>query len=691
MKSTRPAFHVLALAATLVLAGAASAQSVAPAAPANAASAARATGLDKAGMDPAVRPQDDLWNAMNGAWAKNTPIPADKSRVGGFIGLYDLSQERVRGVIDGLATQKHAAGSVDQKIGDYYKSYMDTAAIDKAGLAPVKPLLAEADALKSTRDISALMGRWQARVGLPAQLFAQQDLKRPDVYAPWVTQSGLGMPNRDFYLKDTDAFKKDRAAYVAYLTQLFTLSGDGHAEALRHADAVMGLEMQLAQAQWAAEDDRDSEKTYNPTTLTALAAQAPDIDWKLLVATGEMPVPDDILVVAEPSYFTALSGLVKSVPLATWKLYFKARVLDGEAQVLPAAFREADFQFHGHVVGGKEVDRPRWQHAIDNINGAMGEALGQVYVSKYFPAENKARMQVLVGNLLKAYSTSIDGATWMSPTTKVQAHEKLSKYMTKIGYPDKFRDYSSLDVRAGDPVGNELRAGRFEYHRTAVRVGHKVDRAEWGMTPQTVNAYYNPSLNEIVFPAAILQPPFFDANADDAANYGAIGAVIGHEISHGFDDQGSKFDGDGKLRNWWTEEDRKAFDAITAKLVAQYDAYEPLPGSHLNGKLTLGENIADLSGVQIAYKAYKLSLNGQPAPVIDGLTGDQRFFLGFAQAWRESRREALARDFLTRDPHSPPHFRANGAAVNADAFHDAFGTKPGDGMWKAPADRLRLW
>ena len=673
MKTLRP----VALAAALVLSFAGASSLAAP-----------TSGLDRAGMDTSVRPQDDLWSAMNGGWKKNTPIPADKARIGGFIGLYDLSSERVKGVIEELSATKQPVGSVNQKIADYYSSYMDLATLDKLGLKPVQPLLKEVDALKSPRDISALVGRWQSRINTPVTLGAGQDPKNPDIYSPFVTQSGLGMPNRDFYLKDTDAFKKDRAAYVEYVGTLLTLSGDK--DGARHAAAVMALETKIAQAQWASEDDRDAEKTYNPRSLKALATDAPAIDWATLVKTGEMPVPGD-LIVGEPSYFKDLSGLLASEPLATWKLYFKVRVLDDSSRRLSAPYRQAVFQFRDHVLSGLEVDRPRWQRGTDSLNAAMGEALGQVYVAKYFPPAAKARMKELVGNLLKAYSSSIDGLTWMSPATKVAAHDKLSKYGVKIGYPDKFRDYSALDVRAGDAIGNAQRAGRFEYLRQAVRVGHKVDRSEWGMTPQTVNAYYDATMNEIVFPAAILQPPFFDMNADDAANYGAIGAVIGHEISHGFDDQGSKFDGDGKLRNWWTDDDRKAFDAITAKLVDQYSAYEPVPGTKLNGKLTLGENIADLSGVQIAYKAWKLSLNGQPAPVIDGLTGEQRFFLGFAQAWRESRREQLQRDFLTRDPHSPPMFRGNGAAINADGFHDAFGTKPGDGMWKAPADRIRLW
>ncbi len=651
-------------------------------------SGATVPGLSLQDMDSHVRPQDDLFRAMNGTWLKNTPIPADKADYGAFTQLADLSDQRVKAIVDDLAKTQQPAGSVNQKIADYYNAYMDTTAIDQAGLAPLKGQLAEVDALKTKRDLVKLMGQWQSIVATPLALGAGQDFKNPDVYAPFLSQAGLGLPDRDYYLQDTDRFKKARTAYLTYMTTLLTQSGDK--EAARHAAEVYALEKQIAQVQWSKVENRDPQKLYNPTSFAKLAKEAPAIDWKLLVSAGEMPVPGD-LVVAQPSYIAGLSKLVDKVPMSTWKLYMKVRLLDSMAGELPAAYREARFEYRGRALQGQTQDRPRWQKAVATVNDAMGEALGQVYVERNFPPADKARMQELVKNLLATYSTSIDGLTWMSPTTKAAAHEKLSKYGIKIGYPDNWRDYSKLDVKAGDPIGNDIRASRFEYLRQAMRVGHKVDRTEWGMTPQTVNAYYDPSMNEIVFPAAILQPPFFDRTADDAVNYGAIGAVIGHEISHGFDDQGSQFDGDGKLRNWWTEEDRKAFDAITAKLVAQYAAYEPIKGSHLNGKLTLGENIADLSGLQIAYKAYHLSLHGQPAPVIGGLTGDQRFFLAWSQAWRENTREERVLQLVTVDPHSPPEFRANGAAMNHDAFHQAFATKPGDAMWKAPEERLRLW
>jgi putative endopeptidase len=496
------------------------------------------------------------------------------------------------------------------------------------------------------------------------------------------------MPDRDYYLQDDARFAAARAAYLAFVGELLSAAGDPRAA--DHAQQVMALEKRIAAIQWARDRMRDPKTAYNPMTPAELALQAPGVDWATFAAAAQLPAGGTVIV-EQPGYVAGLAGLVESEPLATWKLYLKTRRLDDGASVLPARFRTAWFEFHGKTIQGLQREAPRWQHATHEMNAAMGEAVGELYVAQYFPPEARARVQALVANLMKAYSTSIDGLAWMSPATKAAAHEKLAKYGIKIGYPDTWRDYGALEIRASDAFGNNDRAGLFEYRRNAVRVGRKVDRAEWGMTPQTVNAQYDPSRNEIVFPAAILQPPYFDVNADDAVNYGGIGAVIGHEISHGFDDEGSQFDGDGRLRDWWTDDDRKAFEAITGRLVAQYSAYEPLPGKHVNGQLTLGENIADLSGLQIAFKAYKLSLAGKPSPVIDGLSGEQRFFYGWAQGWRNKTRDARAQQLLTIDPHSPARFRADGAAINNDGFHEAFGTKPGDAMYKAPADRIRLW
>jgi putative endopeptidase len=647
------------------------------------------SGLDKPGFDPTVRVQDDLFRSANGGWMKTTEIPADKPEYGAFIQLRDQSDRQVRAIVEGLAAQKHKPGSVEQKVGAFYGTFLDTAAIDKAGLAPIKPQLAAIDALKTPKELARWMGQMQGQLEAPVLLWVMADFKNPTMNQALTWQGGLGLPDRDYYLKkDDERLAKARAAYETYLTTLGTLAG--FKDPADAAKRVIAIEQSIAEVHWDKVENRNMVKIYNPMTLAELAQAAPGLDWAAYLQAANLGSVER-LSVSQPSAMTGIAKLFADVPLSDWKLYFKLKSLDAAANTLPAAFRDARFAFRGTALTGAKEQKPRWQQAITEVNGALGEAVGQVYVAKHFPPEYKARMQALVGNLLAAYKESIDGLAWMSPATKAQAQDKLAKYMTKIGYPDVWRDYSKLDVRAGDALGNAQRSGRFEWLRVAAKVGKKVDRTEWGMTPQTVNAYYNPTMNEIVFPAAILQPPFFDMTADDAANYGAIGAVIGHEISHGFDDSGSQFDGDGVLRNWWTDDDRKAFEAVGAKLVAQYETYEPIPGKKLNGKLTLGENIADLSGLQIAYKAYRRSLGGKPAPMIDGFSGEQRFFLGWSQAWREKVREERALQLLTMDPHSPPEFRANGAAVNHDGFHEAFGTKAGDKMFKPTEERIRIW
>jgi putative endopeptidase len=686
----RPATLVVALSlafASQVSIGADTAASAA--APLASAPPVVESGIDKSGMDTSVRPQDDLFLAVNGAWVKKTDIPADKPSWGTFYQLRELSDQRVKSIIEDLASKPQPAGTINAKIGDFYSSYMDTAAIDAAGIKPLESYKAQLAAVRNKKDLVLLMGKWVAFVDAPLNIGVSPDAKDPTIYSAGTFQGGLGLGDRDYYLKSDARFAKARDAYATYLRTILTLDGDKNA--VMDARAVMALEMKMAKVQWSQEANRDPVKTYNPLTLKELSAKAPSLDWKAYFEAADLPPNPAFVSLSQPDYTFALAKLIKNEPLDVWKAYMRVRLLDATARELPAAFREATYQFHDVAITGVKQDKPRWQRGVATLNNAMGEAIGQVYVSKYFPPAYKARMVELVDNLLKTYSVSIDNLTWMSPTTKVEAHAKLAKYGVKIGYPDVWRDYGALEVKAGDPVGNSVRAAQFEYHRQSVRNGGKVDRTEWGMTPQTVNAYYDAQKNEIVFPAAILQPPFFDMKADDATNYGAIGAVIGHEISHGFDDQGSQYDGDGKLRNWWTADDRKAFEAITSKLDAQYSAYEPLPGTHLKGKLTMGENIADLSGLQISYKAWKLSLGGKPSPTIDGLSGEQRFYYGFAQVWRAKVREERTLQLVVIDPHSPAQFRADGASINSDGYHDAFGTKPGDKMWKAPADRLRLW
>ncbi len=646
-------------------------------------------GLDYAGMNVAVRPQDDLFRTMNGTWLEKTAIPADKSYWGSFHQLRDLSDQRVRAIVEELVTHPQKEGSVEQKIAGFYKSFIDTAAIDQAGQKPIQPALEAIAQLKTTRDLVEFFGHWQGMLPTPVILTVASDPKNPDRYIATSWQGGIGLPDRDYYLKTDDArLAKVRAAYQTYLETLLTLAGD--ADAKGNAERVYALEKRIAEGHWDKVDNRNPIKTYNAKSLAELTKLAPGIDWTLYLKTAAFPKVTR-LNISQPSQVATVAKLVQEVPLEVWKPYLTAMVLDAHAAMLPQAFRDARFAYRGKALSGAEQEEPRWQQAAKQLDAALGEAVGQVYVARHFPPAYKARMQALVANLMRAYGDSIATLTWMSPATKAKAKDKLANYTVKIGYPDHWRDYSKLAIVAGDPVGNAQRAARFEHERQTRRIHDKVDRREWGMTPQTVNAYYDPSLNEIVFPAAILQPPFFNMAADDAVNYGAIGAVIGHEISHGFDDQGSQFDGKGKLQNWWKPADRAAFEALGAKLVAQYERYEPLPGKFINGKLTLGENIADLSGLQIAYKAYKLSLKGQPAPAIDGRGGDERFFLGWSQAWRGKGREETILQRLMTDPHSPAEYRANGAVVNHDGFHVTFGTKPGDKLYKAPDERIRIW
>ncbi len=679
---TPPTFRRAALAVVLatILSGAAHAQAADP----------RGAGLDRAGMDPSVRPQDDLFAAMNGTWIKSTGIPADRPSWGAFNQLRDTADRRVRDLVDGLQDTHPAAGSNAQKVNDYYRSFLDTAAIDKAGLAPVLPSLKEIERVRDADMLVALMARWQGVVRGPLEVYIAPDLDDPTACVAELSQAGLGLPDRDYYLKADERFAGARAAYTDYLATLFTLAGATPADATTQAVQVIALETKIAAGQWSRERNRDPVATHNPMPLAALAALAPGMNWALFKKQAQLR-PDDTMIVSQPSYVAALAALLQSEPLDAWKFYLEAARLDDAARVLPAAFRDARYRFRDVALSGARQERPRWQVGVASTNSALGEAVGQLYVARHFTPEAKVRVLAIVDNLLRSFAQSIDGVAWMSPDTKAEARRKLSKLGVKVGYPDTWRDYAALVVKPGDALGNADRADAFEYRRSVARAGRRVDRTEWGMTPQTVNAYYDPSRNEIVFPAAILQPPFFDVAADDAVNYGAVGAMIGHQVSDGFDDMGGRFDGDGRLRDWWTTTDRRAFQAATSRLVGQYDAYSPVPGQHVNGHLTLNENIADLAGLEVAYKAWKLSLDGQPAAVIDGFTGEQRFVYGFAQVWREKTRDERARQLLLIDPHAPGRFRADGTAINADVFHDAFHTKPGDGMWKAPQDRVHVW
>ena len=649
-----------------------------------------ASGVEKANFDPQAKPQDDLYRATNGTWLANTRIPADKSNYGSFTALADGAEAQLRVIIEELSASKQKTpGSVEQKVGDTYASFMDEARIEDLGLAPVQEELSAIDALQKRADLPLLIARLaRSGVDVPLAAYVHQDAKDATRYAGDFTQGGLSLPNRDFYLIDDEKFRKLRAAFRLHVERMSQLTGSKDPKQI--AAVVLALETRLAKAQWDKVELRDPVKRYNPYPPAALPKLAPQIDWpRYLEAVGFAKL--DKVLISQPSYVTELGKLLKSEPLANWKTYLKWQVITSRALVLPRAYVDESFAFYGRTLNGIEENQPRWKRGVGVVEDALGEAVGQVYVARHFPAENKQRMEALVKNLLHAYGQSIDELEWMSAETKKAAREKLAKFNTKIGYPNRWRDYTKLQVIAGEALANQRRAAEFEYDREVAKLGQPIDREEWGMTPQTVNAYYNGEMNEIVFPAAILQPPFFDVKAEDAVNYGAIGAVIGHEISHGFDDKGSQYDGDGNLRMWWTAEDRKRFDALGARLAAQYDAYEPVKGYHVNGKFTLGENIADLGGLSIAYRAYRLSLDGKPGPEIDDLSADQRFFLGWAQAWRRLYREENLLNRLKTDPHAPSEYRCNGVVVNVPAFQDAFSVQPGQGLYSTPESRIKIW
>ena len=659
-----------------------------------AAQTARHSGIDFSGLDTAVRPQDDLFRHMNGRWLLSTEIPADKSNYGSFTALADSARDNVRSIIEESA--RKPANEIGRKIGDFYQSYMNEELINRKGLDPLQAELAAIDALGSIEDVVAYFG-WTAALGIPSPIGFMIDVDDKDSarYLANVAQYGLTLPDRDYYLQDKDNYKNARQALIAYITRLYALTKRPGGDVA--ASNILKLETSLAQVQWSKTELRDAEKRYNLYRTADLGKLTGTFPWQRFFDSCGLPKLDEVNVVT-PSYFQSLAEMIRTPGVEGWKEYLRFRVLDAAAPYLPQDFVDAHFELHERAVSGVPQQQPRWKRGVDATAGAgagdfgvLGDALGQLYVDKHFPAESRRQMNQLVKNLLKTYETSIQELAWMTPATKQKALEKLSHITTKIGYPDEWRDYSKLEIRPDDLVGNIRRSSEFEYQRRLSRLHLPVDRKEWGMTPQTVNAYYNPSLNEIVFPAAILQPPFFDAQADDAVNYGGIGAVIGHEISHGFDDQGSRYDAKGNLSNWWTDEDRQAYEALTNRLVAQFDEYEALPGRKLNGKLTLGENIADLSGMAIAFKAYRLSLEKADGPVIEGYTSSQRFFLGWAQIWRRKYRDDELARRLVVDPHSPSLFRANGPVRNLDAFFEAFQIKPADKMFKPKADRIQIW
>ncbi len=652
------------------------------------------SGVDRRGMDQSVRPQDNLFLYLNGEWLKHTPIPADKSTYGSFEILADESDANVRAIITEALEGEHAQGTNLQKIGDFFLSYMDEEAIEQRGIKPLREELEKIDNLYSMEEVVQHFAYLQSiDVGGPIGFYVDQDDKNSTQYLPAIVQSGLSLPDRDYYLEDGDKYQSARAALKKYVTTLYELGGLSDGE--EAAQSVLEIETALAEAHWTKTELRDANKRYNKYKVSELDGLIPEFPWyDFFAILGVTDIKE--LNVVTPSYFQEAVELTSGMTVDQWQHYLRFHLINSFATALPKSFVDARFELYGKELAGQEEQKPRWKRAVRAIAGgrgfgALGDAIGQEYVKRHYPPQAEERMKVLVANLMKAYQSSIDDLTWMTPTTKERALEKLSKITTKIGYTEKWRDYSTLEVKPDDLVGNFLRSGKVEYQRMIDKLGNPVDRTEWYMTPQTVNAYYNPSSNEIVFPAAILQPPFFDFEADDAVNYGSIGSVIGHEISHAFDDQGSKFDGDGNLNNWWTDEDRKAFKKLTSQLVDQYASYSPLDGENVNGELTLGENIADLSGMSIAYKAYLLSLDGEQPPALDGWTGPQRFFLGWCQSWRRKYRDQEMLRRLLTDPHSPAQYRANGPLLNFDPFYDAFDVKAGDGLFKDTDDRIRIW
>jgi predicted metalloendopeptidase len=662
---------------------------VAAAMPSSASAGQMSTGIDMQNFDQAVRPQDDFYRYVNGTWLKKTEIPSDKAGWGSFYEIRDAIQPQLRALIEDAA--KNGSDAEAKKIGDLFASFMDEARLETLGLKPLEGEFKKIDALKDKKQIPALIAHYN-RIGVaaPYDVGVHQDNKDATKYVVDFSQSGLGLPDRDYYLKDDDAkLKEIRAKYLAHIEKMLAMSGDKKAAA--NAKAILALETELAKVQWTKVELRDPVKAYNPTDVAKLNALTPGYDWKAYLTAAGIDGKVNYVIIGQPSFMKGFADVLKKTPLATWKTYFRWHLLSDNASFLPKAYDEEHFAFYSTTLRGVPQQQPRWKRAVTLVEGSIGEGLGKLYVAKYFPPEYKARMEKLVGNLLEAYRQSIDTLDWMGPETKKEALKKLSTFMPKIGYPNKWRDYSSLTIVRDDLIGNVWRANGFEYQRNMNKLGKPVDRDEWGMTPQTVNAYYNPELNEIVFPAAILQPPFFNAQADDAANYGGIGAVIGHEISHGFDDQGSQYDEKGNLRDWWTKEDHQKFEAKTKRLVEQYGAFSPVQGYNVNGELTLGENIADNSGLAIAYKAYKLSLGGKEAPVIDGFTGDQRLYMSWAQVWRGKVRDQVAIERVKTDPHSPPEFRGNGTLRNQPAFYGAFGVKEGDKMYLSPEKRVTIW
>ena len=647
------------------------------------------SGIDTQDMDKSVRPGDDFFMYMNGAWVAETEIPADKASYSRFAYLNDEAQENVKVIIEESATGDFAKGTDEQKVGDLYKSYMDMDTRNARGVEPLQPELERIAAISDYDDLAVYFGEAVIRnLDAPFGITQFADMRRPTHYAMYAFQSGLGLPDREFYFNEGEASENIRKEYVAHIEKMYDLAGwENGAEA---AATIMALETRLAAENMYKEDLRNWDANYNKVDLADLPDVMPNFNWDGYLAVTKSSDIDGLIIITT-DYLKALDGIIVDTPIDTWKTYLNWVALNSTASRLNAELDQQNFAFFGTTLSGTEEQQDAWRRAVSTVNGTLGEVVGKVYVDHHFPPEAKERMLELVGNLVRAYEKSIKELEWMGEETRAQALDKLSKFTPKIGYPDVWRDYSALDIEGDDLFGNLERAAVFNFEREANRRGGEVDRTEWGMTPQTVNAYYSPTQNEIVFPAAILQPPFFNLDADDAVNYGGIGAVIGHEIGHGFDDSGSRFDGDGVLRNWWTEQDRAEFEKRTGVLVDQYTAFAPFDDLNVNGEYTLGENIGDLGGISIGLLAYKMSLNGEEPPVIDGFTGEQRVFLGYAQVWRNKYRDEALRTYIQTNSHSPAMYRTNGPVRNVPEWYTAFDVQEGDALYLPPEERVKIW
>lgn len=648
------------------------------------------SGLFLEDYDRSVRPQDDLFQYVNGNWYNNTEIPSDMSSYGAFRILHEENELRLRDIIEeAQAADDVTPGSNTQKLGDFYTSFMDEERIESLGLEPIQDELDMISGASSHEQLTAVMAQLRKRgVSGPFSYYVWADARNPDYNTLYLSQGGLGLPDRDYYFRDIEAFVEIRDKYRQYIEDI--LSAAGHDNAADAAERIYALEEQLAGYHWTRAESRDAEATYNPLSQSEFDQLVGEFDYGLYASQAGLGAASQV-VVRMPSYFEGFAGVFAETDLATWQDYMTLRTLNAYASRLSSEFADLNFDFYQTTLQGVPEQQERWKRAVQATNGVLGEVLGEEYVARYFPPEAKERMGELIDNLLAAFEDSINDLEWMTDDTKAQALEKLSTFTPKIGYPDKWKDYSDLEIAADDLIGNTRRASVWGYRDMTSRIGEPVDRDEWGMTPQTVNAYYSPTANEIVFPAGILQPPFFDMNADDAVNYGGIGAVIGHEIGHGFDDQGSRYDAGGNLSNWWTDQDRDEFERRTQVLVEQFNSFEPLPELTIDGQVALGENIGDLVGLTTAFRAYQKSLDGQPSPEIDGYTGEQRFFLSWGQIWKMKMRDDAMREQIARGPHAPPKYRALGAPRNVDAFYEAFDVQEGDGMYIPEEERARIW